>query len=212
MKAAIFDLDGTLADSIPLHFVAIKHALKKYGVDVKYRDWQPYVGFLTTEFIDDLNKSRKLNIDKDKFKIDKREYLNSLYKKKVKLFPGTKYLLRALKKNRIKMAVASSEWKKNVSFFLKLQGVDNYFDAILAKEDIKKHKPDPGVFLKAARLISVQPSECVVFEDSKAGLEAAARAGMKSIAVSTTFPRKELKADLVVSSLKEREKILKFIL
>ncbi|MCX7643542.1 MAG: HAD family phosphatase, partial [Armatimonadetes bacterium] len=120
--------------------------------------------------------------------------------------PGAMELIRGLKELGFKLVIASSTPKINIAFAIEQLNLGELFDAFVGAEDVRQGKPDPEVFLAAARKVGVPPERCVVFEDAVAGVIAAKRGGMKCVAVTTTNPRKSLQeagADLVVDSLNE---------
>ena len=113
------------------------------------------------------------------------------------LLPGALAALKELKKRGIKIAVASNS--RNAKPIIKQVGIEQYLDAIVDGHEIENSKPDPEVFLLAARNVGVEPGDCIVVEDAIAGLEAAKRAGMKALGIGT---RERLpNADIVVSDL-----------
>lgn len=210
--AAIFDMDGTLADSVPMHFAIWEKVLAGYGVQIEYKDWKPFIGKLGDLFIKHLEDEMGLDLDPEKLIDEKRAIIKKVYNQKIDIFPGVKELLQALQDSGCSLAIASSEWHNHIIKFLSLNSIEKYFPIILGREDIKNHKPDPDVYLRTAKKLGVNPIDCVVFEDSIVGVEAAKRAGMKCIAIKTTFSGKELaQADLIVKNLEEKEKIMKFI-
>ncbi|HRW64005.1 MAG TPA: HAD-IA family hydrolase, partial [Bacteroidales bacterium] len=115
------------------------------------------------------------------------------------LLPGAKEFLQELKSEGYKIAIGSSS--KNAATILERIGYLDYFDAIVDGNKIKNSKPDPEVFLKAAAELGIKPENCVVFEDAQAGIEAAIRAGMKTIGVGS--PETLSEADVVIPNLKE---------
>lgn len=212
IKAAIFDMDGTLADSIGMHFRIWKEILLEQGVEITYDEWRPFIGKIGPVFIEHLNKTRGLDLDGWKLKDYKKKLIDKSYQDEVKIFSGAKELIKELHEKGIKLAVASSEWHDHVIDFLKVNSIDKYFSEVLGLEDIDKPKPEPGVYLKTAERLGINPSECVVFEDSLTGAEAAKRAGMRCVVVETTFSGEEfLHADMVIKDLQDKEKIIEFI-
>jgi len=210
--AAIFDMDGTLADSVPMHFAIWEKVLAGYGVQIEYKDWKPFIGKLGDIFIKHLEDERGVDLNPEKLINEKRAIIKKIYVQKIDIFPGVKELLQALQDGGCKLAIASSEWHNHIIKFLRLNSIEKYFPIVLGREDINNHKPDPDVYLRTAKKLGVNPIDCVVFEDSIVGVEAAKRAGMKCIAIKTTFSGKELaQADLIVKNLEEKEKIMKFI-
>jgi len=132
-----------------------------------------------------------------------------LYRKLVRAtgiepLPGVRPLLEQLQGHGIPSSIGSSTPRKNITAVLELIGLADKFAAVTASEDVQRGKPDPEVFLIAARKIDRSPASCVVFEDSHAGIEAGRAAGMKTIAVTTTHPRESFSdADLTIDSLEE---------
>ncbi len=120
--------------------------------------------------------------------------------------PGAKELIFGLKELGFKLAIASSTPRINILFAVEQLKMKDLFDAFVGAEDVKRGKPDPEVFLKAAQKFGIAPEKCVVFEDAIAGVIASKGGGMKCVAITTTNPRRALQeagADLVVDSLSE---------
>ena len=122
----------------------------------------------------------------------------------VPLLPGVFVLLEDLHRKHIKQALASSAPRENIDLILGMHGLDRFFQATVSAADVTAGKPDPQVFLIAARRLEAEPVRCVVIEDAVAGVAAGKAAGMKVVAVTTTNPRLGLAlADCVVDSLSE---------
>ncbi|MEM2915383.1 MAG: HAD family hydrolase, partial [Candidatus Bathyarchaeia archaeon] len=161
---------------------------------------------------------KSANIPFDEELIDKLEEkkVNIQLKrsKDVNLFEGASELLNLLYMNK-KIALATMSNRKVIDKILNEKGIRKYFDAIVTFDEVLSPKPDPEVFIKCAAKLGCQPEKCVVIEDSIFGVKAAKKAGMKCIAVpSGAYSAEELKMenpDLIVNSLKEKEKILSFI-
>jgi beta-phosphoglucomutase len=118
--------------------------------------------------------------------------------------PGALDLFAALKTAGIPMAVGTSTPRKNVETVIGLIRAEGFFDVIIAAEDVDRGKPDPAVFLKGADGIGVEPANCVVFEDAAYGIEAAQKAGMKAVALTTTHSREHFapfSPDRIVANL-----------
>jgi beta-phosphoglucomutase len=133
----------------------------------------------------------------------------------VKLFPGAQGLLEALK-GKIRLGLASMNNQPVIKDLLNTMKIRDCFEVVLTVEEVRRFKPDPEIFLKCAAKLQCKPEECVVVEDSIFGVEAARAGGMDCVAVLTgVYSRTELEAakpDLIINSLSEREKILRFIL
>jgi len=134
----------------------------------------------------------------------KEEYYREEVAGHVQPLPGVRDILRSLHQAGFSQAIASSAPPKNIGLVLESTGIGEYFDAIVSGDEVSAGKPDPEIFLEAARRLGAAPSRCVVIEDAIAGVEAAVAARMRCIAVTNTNPSEKLsQADLVVKSLEE---------
>ena len=202
IKGVIFDNDGVLVDTEGLSRKSWIIFFKKYNLGLRYFDIKGTIGVTTKERIKFINKKYKRNFDANKQSNEKEQIHKKISKNRIKVFSGIKKLIKDLKYNHIKIAVASSGTKSKIRF--NLGGFLKKFNAIVSCEDITRGKPSPKIFLKAAKKLHLKPSECIVIEDAIKGVVAAKKAGMKCIAVTNTFSRNELKgADLIVNNLKK---------
>lgn len=201
-KGVIFDLDGVLVDSSEFHFQAWQIWAKRHGTTMTYEFFRETFGMVNDNIIPHLIP-RKLTKEELKELSDEKEAIfREVAKGKIKPLKGAVELVRALQAAGYKLAIGTSTPRKNIEVVLESIGLDDAFDVCIAAEDVTKGKPEPEVFLKASSGIGVPPSRCVVIEDAVAGVEAAKRAGMKAIAVTTTHPRERLEhADIVVDSI-----------
>ena len=203
MKAAIFDLDGVIVNTVPLHFKAWQRMFAEYGKEFDFEDYKEKVdGILRIDgaraILTDIDEA-ELKKAADKKQVYFLEYLNS---EEISVYNDTVDLVKALKKEKIKRSVISSS--KNCLPILKKVNLVELFDVILTGNDVTKGKPDPQVFFMAAKKMSVEPGSCVVFEDAVLGVEAGKRAGMKCVGVDRHGnPERLKKADLVVGDLGE---------
>jgi len=203
MKAAIFDLDGVIVNTVPLHFKAWQRMFAEYGKEFDFEDYKEKVdGILRIDgaraILTDIDEA-ELKKAADKKQVYFLEYLNS---EEISVYNDTVDLVKALKKEKIKRSVISSS--KNCLPILKKVNLVELFDVILPGNDVTKGKPDPQVFFMAAEKMSVEPGSCVVFEDAVLGVEAGKRAGMKCVGVDRHGnPERLKKADLVVGDLGE---------
>ena len=118
---------------------------------------------------------------------------------------GAREFLTLIQQKKIRSVVGSSAERANIELAIQQHKLEDFFEGIIASEDVSMGKPNPEVFLKAANVLGLPPSECLVIEDSPHGIEAGQRGGMKTLALTTTHPKEvflELKPDLVFSSLK----------
>lgn len=198
----LWDLDGTLVDTGNLHYHSWQAILKNYGYEISYADFAHTFGMNNTavlghwfdsptpEFIEELSSA-------------KEAYFRAHIQENVIVFPGVVDWLTRFHSWGWQQAVASSAPMANVQALVEGMGLRPHFDVLLSAESMPS-KPDPAVFLEAARQLNTPIQRCVVFEDAPAGVEAAKRAGMKCVAVLSTHAAPALsQADLIVPSLNE---------
>jgi beta-phosphoglucomutase len=208
LKAAIWDLDGTLVDTAELHFQAWKEICREHGRDFTRADFQATFGQRNPEIIRKLFGER-FNDQEIAALGDRKEILyRAAAAKGVVLLPGVQHLIEELHQDGFVQAIASSAPHANLELILRLTGIERFFTAVVGMEDTQRGKPDPQVFLVAAQRLGVAPALCVVFEDAVAGVQAARAAGMKCVAVRSVGHHSEASlrqagADLVVQSLAE---------
>lgn len=185
--AFIFDMDGTLVDSMPFHIQAWTDMLTGLGVQTTPEAFLRQTGGKTNRqilreiFGDGLTEAEIAS------HIRRKEALyRSLYRPYLKPLPGLIPFLNEAERLHIPMAVATSAGKTNRDFVLQGLGVESYFSVVVGVEEIREGKPDPEIFMKAAERLAATPADCLVFEDALAGIEAASRAGMKAVALTTT--------------------------
>ncbi len=189
IKGVIFDMDGVLVDNSEIHVEAFATFCGKYGVVITEQKLKSLFG-MGNEDIMPAIFGREMDSDEiGRLAEEKEEIYRDIFASSIKPLAGLKSILEELKKRGIKIAVGSSGMEKNVNFVLEKCGIADYFTAIANGDMVKRAKPDPAIFLKAAALLGLEPAECMVFEDSFAGVEAARRAGMKVIVLATTFAR-----------------------
>jgi len=206
-KAVIFDLDGVIVDSEMVHPRTFEMALAKYGVKIDNAHWKrAYTGIGSYAIFEDLVKKHGIKEDAREL-VEKRNriYLEEIRKNRLRVIEGFAKVHRLLGRTGVKEAVASGGHINHVEESMRSAGISGM--PFVAIEQVKRGKPDPEIFLKAAKRLRVKPSECIVFEDSLSGVEAAARAGMPCVALSTTMKRRELsgKAALIVNNYKSKK-------
>ena len=176
-KGLIFDCDGTLVDSMPLHIEAWKSAFAYFGETCPEDFLDPLKGMDEIKIVDLFNKEFNTKIDSRKLVEHKHEYLSNNLNKIKPVEPVYSIILKYF--NILPMAVVSGGTRDNVIKELEIVDAAKYFKVILTVDDGYKPKPDPDIFLAAAEKINVAARYCQVFEDGDLGLEAARRAGMK---------------------------------
>lgn len=175
-KGLIFDMDGTLADSMPMHFLAWKLTAAENGFEYTEKQFLETAGMPTFKIVTVINNELGLNLDPVKFSKRKEEhFLNNI--EDVKLIEPVADIVREYH-NRLPMSIGTGGKKEIAKLTLRILGFEKYFDIIVSAEDVVNHKPFPDTFLKCAELMKVNPEFCQVFEDGEMGLTAAKRAGM----------------------------------
>jgi beta-phosphoglucomutase family hydrolase len=185
--AFIFDMDGTLVDNMPFHIQAWTDMLRGLGVQTTPEAFLRQTGGKTNRQILHEIFGGGLTETETLCHISRKEALyRSLYRPYLEPIAGLIPFLNEAERLRIPMAVATSAGKTNRDFVLQGLGIEAYFSVVVGVEEIHEGKPDPEIFLKAADRLAVIPADCLVFEDALAGIEAASRAGMKVVALTTT--------------------------
>lgn len=204
IHACLFDLDGVIVDTAKYHYLAWKRLAETLNFDFSLENNEKLKGVSRMESLDILLKIGGLNFDEEK-KLQMAAQKNQWYVEYIssmtedELLPGVKSFIFSVRDKGIKTAIGSVS--KNTMTILKRINMCQYFDAIIDGNKIAHAKPNPEVFLKGAEALGVNPSNCVVFEDAEAGIQAAINAGMHSIGVGS--PSVLGKADFVISSFDE---------
>ena len=215
ISAVIFDMDGVIVHSNPIHKTTINEFCTKHGLVVSdeelrekvygrtNQDWIPAVfGDISQEKIEELAD-------------EKEQMFRDVFDPKEHMVPGIVVFLKKLKEKGIKMVVATSAPAENAVHILEGLDITDYFDAVLNSSHVTKSKPDPEPYLKAAKAVDVQPKDCIVFEDSISGVQSGLGAGAKVVGVATTHTHDELSdCQLVINNfdgleVAEIEKLLK---
>lgn len=182
----IFDNDGTMVDSMPVHFAAYQEAVAKYGLRFPKPLFYAWAGAPASVIVATLKQEQGMpDVEVDALLAAKDEALTKLIQT-VRPIEPVVTLLRYAKMKGIPVALASGGEKKDVVASLVASGVDvASFDAFVTREDVKNGKPNPETFLLAAQRIGVDPSKCVGFEDGEKGLQALRNAAMVALDVRT---------------------------
>ena len=185
IKGAIFDMDGTVADSENLVYQAYSELMKEYGITITSEEYGSFVGGTNSvaEYLHekhDLPLTLQELVDKKKARVD--ELLMS-----VKPMPYALEAIDFFASRNFLMALATSTNKDQTMMKLKALNIMDKFLAVHAFEDIENHKPHPEIYLKSARAIGLNPEECLAFEDTVRGVKAAKAAGCFTIAIPNNF-------------------------
>ncbi len=182
-SAFLFDCDGTIADSMPMHQIAWNKALAKWGAEISEGEHYLWAGRPTKVIVDLLNKDRGLNMDAEVVSADKEQAYFELMPK-LKPVAAVAEVIRNYH-GKVGFAVVSGSPRESVQKTLAQVQLAGKFDVILGAGDYLEGKPAPDCFLLAADRLKVPPAKCLVFEDADLGVEAAIRAGMGYIRVSS---------------------------
>ena len=182
-EGLIFDLDGTLIDSMPAHFKAMRQALEEEGGEGLFTKERlsELGGKPAADIVDLLNKENGLSMNAQKVCQRQHEILASNLDQ-FQVIPEVANFA-AEYRGKVPMAVASAGTSSMVKASLESVNMLSWFDAIVGSDEVENGKPSPDVYLEAARRIQVDPADCVVFEDSESGIRAAESAGMKVVVV-----------------------------
>ncbi|WP_133129296.1 HAD family hydrolase [Legionella yabuuchiae] len=213
LEAVIFDFDGVILDSEPLHYEACCMSLKTLGLSITYSEYMAdYLGLSDKEMFPQLLMSqghylspKEINSLIDK-KIESYAYLiNS--RNKLPFIPGVEQFITNLHQKSIKIAICTGSTKTELLPVLerfKSGNLTHYFDVIVTSEEVQYGKPSPEGYLLTINRLGVSPKHCQAFEDSPYGIDAAKKAGLKVTALATTHNKHELNgADNVISNFEE---------
>ena len=202
MKGIIFDLDGVLVDTAKYHFLAWKRLAEELGIEFNEEDNEQFKGVSRVRCMEILTEMGNLTLS-DEEKTDYAARKNNWYREliekmdKSEILPGALEFLKEAKGAGIKTSLGSAS--KNAGVILEKTGLAGYLDSVVDGNHVSRAKPDPEVFLKGAESLNLKPEECVVFEDARAGVEAALNAGMKAVGIGDSEILK--RADRVFPSM-----------
>ena len=190
-KAFLFDLNGTMIEDMTYHIKAWHRILNEHGANISLEQVKEECYGKNGELLERVFPGRFTDAEKDKISIEKEKKYQQEFRPHLKLINGLDELLREAKERDIKMAIGSAAIRFNIDFVLDGLDIADYFDAIVSADDVKKSKPDAETYLKCAKMLGINPAECIVFEDSPKGVESAANAGMKSVVITTMSTAEE---------------------
>lgn len=209
IRGALFDMDGTLVDNSPVHVRAFEIFCDRYGVTEWRQKLADAFGMGSDDILrmllpEEVIRERGLQALAD----EKEAIYREIYAPEIRPVAGLRQLLDRLREAGIRCAVGSSGCRRNVEFVLDRCGIADCFDCCISGDMVRHCKPDPEIYLTAAAALGLAPGECAVFEDAKAGIEAARRAGAgRIVAIATTLTpdvlRTETAADRIVGDFTE---------
>jgi len=190
---AIFDFDGVVVDTIREHELCWQEVAKRRNLAITHEQYLLGFGVKNAHFI---SKILRWTEDPEEIETIAKEkeaiFQKHIQQHTIPLVAGFDAFIKILQAKGIPQSIASSSILKNIELVLEPYSLKHSFDAIVSGEDVQKGKPDPEVFLMAAKRLNMPPERCVVFEDALYGIEAAKRAGCKVVALTTSFERKRI--------------------
>ena len=187
MKALLFDLDGTLIDSMPHHQSAWDTWYARRGLAMDSSEFfAATAGRSNAEILADVFPA--LSVDEHVAMADEKEALyREIAVKSLALIAGAKAFVEAARAQGLRMAVCTASTVPNMALAFRLHGIDGWVEHVVSPADGLRGQPPPDIFLEAARRLGIDPQDCVVFEDAPLGVEAARRAGMPAVSLTTTL-------------------------
>lgn len=184
----IFDMDGVIIDSNHIHYENWSDVFKKrYRKSIHEKDFAEHLGESPKEFTENMFRLADVDDSYDSvFPFVRENYFR--LKEKIILKKGIREALIRLKKD-YRIALATGAGKESALDTVVTFGISEYFDCIVAGDEVKRAKPDPEIFLKAAEMLKLKPSECAVIEDAKMGIIAAKKAGMTAVSIPDEFTK-----------------------
>lgn len=207
IKAVIFDMDGVLIDSERYQYKSFEILFKKYKLNFDDFDW---IGKTAEQNIKDILNKNKSKLNINQLSKEKRTIYHKIIKSKIKTKKYAIPILKYLKKEKIKIGLASQSKIKNINFIFSLLKIKKYFDFIVSSEDVKSSKPHPEIYIKICKKLKVSPKESIVIEDSPIGIKSAISAGLTCAGLITEFyNKKKLKdADYLLNNLMQIKKLI----
>ncbi len=190
--ALIFDCDGTLADTMPVHYRAWQKVLAGVGIPFSTVRFYQLGGVPTGKIIRIVSTETGVPLSETQVEgitVAKEEHFLEMLADVTAIEPVRAIALAY--RGKLPMAVASGGYRETIRRTVTFVGMESWFDTMVCAEDVTNHKPEPDVFLEAARRLNADPARCVVFEDTDIGMEAARRAGMIGVDVRAWLPPRE---------------------
>lgn len=193
IKALIFDMDGTIVDNMAVHTAVWLEILADLGTNITASEFQATVAGRTNfETLRELVNPQMDAAEANEISLTKEARYRQRYAPFLQPMPGLLSLLKRARQADMKLAVATAAGTDNINFIMNGLKLWDQFDVVVGADDVERGKPHPDLFLLAAERLAMPPQNCLVFEDALTGIEAARRAGMAAIAVTTSHNINEL--------------------
>lgn len=183
IDSVIFDFDGTVVDSEPNYYEADRLLMAKYGIDFTFDMKKEFIGCGNAKMMKELNRRYNLPVTVENMIKEKNKLYLDLALKNTPIYPEMLKFIKMLVREGIAVALASGTSSSILNRLVYHLDLQQYFDAVISSDDVGKSKPEPDIFLEAAKKIHTDPKNCLVVEDSAVGTEAGLRAGMQVMAV-----------------------------
>lgn len=195
IAAFIFDIDGTIIDSMPYHSRSWPLLFARHGIGGEHLALvQRGAGRTGVELMRDI-LGADLSEERARALVDEKEIIyRDLFRAEFREVPGFTAFARSAKAAGLKLGLGTAGNPENIAFAIDGLGLHDFFNAAVGAADVVHGKPEPDIFLEVARRLDVAPEQCLVFEDAPLGIEAAHRAGMRAVALTTTEPHHDFAA------------------
>lgn len=207
LKGVLFDMDGVLVNNLEIHRQAFAEFFRRYCVERTFDELSRVFGKGNDDIMGELMPADVVErVGIRQLGYEKEAIYREIYAPIITPQPGLLAFLAECEREGLRSAVGSSGYKANVDFVLDKCNIRRYFEATVAGDEVTRCKPDPEIYLTAAAKLGLDACECIVFEDAEAGIEAAKRAGMKVVALATTFDREFLAttdADMIIGDFRD---------
>ena len=207
LKAVIFDMDGVIVNSEPLHHLAYKKMFEEFKLDVSNSLYESFTGQSTYSICEQLCEIFDLKVDPNALVLSKRKHFKIIFENdsSFEMIDGAMNLIKDYFENNLTLVLASSASMTNIERIFKKFDLNKFFKAKISGADLKESKPNPEIFVKAAELAGFKKEECIVVEDSTSGIMASKSAGIYCVGYNSYNSKNQNydNANLVVSDLNE---------
>lgn len=191
IKGFIFDMDGTMVDNMMVHHRAWQRKLAELGLEMSLEEVRQNIHGINEEILERIFGNRFTIEERRRISKEKEAAYREIFLPELKLLDGLTEFLKSASEKGIAMSIGTAAPAENVDFVLDNLNLRHYFKSVVHAGQVSKGKPDPEVWEKAATGMGVDLEQCIVFEDSPTGAEAARRAGCPVFIITTTHPREE---------------------